>query len=229
MDPQLPTSFIPKRPVVAGVPTEQHSSRAVGLLSLVTAIVVIATLLSFVFVFLYQRSLSTQKEKFEQMINDARNGVGTDFLADMKRLNARIIGVKTLLDKHIVVTPIFEALQATTLRSVQYKSFSYQFVTDPTTKEQMVRVSLNGVAKNYTTIALQSDAFAQSSLIKNPVFSDLNVDDKGESVLFKLTFDVSPSDLSFASFVASHNLGSIVQTPQSPLVEPTSAVNTTSQ
>jgi hypothetical protein len=215
MEPQLPTSFIPKRPITMGAPTEDHRSRAVGLLSLITGIVVVATLISFGFVYVYQRSLSVQKTKLEQSINDARNGVGTDFLADMKRLNARIAGVKTLLDRHIVVSPIFDALQATTLRSVQYKTFTYEFTTDPVTKLQMVKVMLSGTAKNYGTIALQSDAFTQSMLIKNPVFSDLTVEDESTSVTFKLTFEVAPSDLSFASFIAKANGGA---TPSSVLV-----------
>jgi hypothetical protein len=201
MDPQIPTSFIPKRPVVAGVQPERSKTHAVGLLSLVTGIVVAATVLSFVFVYFYENSLTAQRAKLEESINEARNGVGTDFLADMKRLNARIAGVNTLLTRHIVVTPIFEALQATTLRSVQYKTFTYQFLNDPVNKTQIVQVMLTGTAKNYTTIALQSDAFAQNPIIRNPVFSGLTVDDKASGVTFNLTFDVSPSDLSFESFI----------------------------
>lgn len=211
MDPQIPTSFIPKRPVVSGVVAEPQSSRAVGLLSLITAIVAIATVVSFAFVFLYQRTLTSQKTKLEQSINDARNGVGTDFLADMQRLNARIMGVNVLLKRHIVVSPIFDALQATTLRSVQYKTFTYQFTTDPATKTQLVQVQLTGTARNYGTIALQSDAFAQNSLIRNPVFSDLTVDDKTSAIGFKLMFDVAPEDLSFETFIKNHNLGTAAQ------------------
>jgi hypothetical protein len=223
MEPQLPTSFIPKRPIMMGAPTEDHRSRAVGLLSLITAIVVVATLISFGFVYVYQRSLSVQKTKLEQSISDARNGVGTDFLADMKRLNSRIAGVKTLLERHIVVSPIFDALQATTLRSVQYKTFTYEFTTDPATKLQMVKVMLSGTAKNYGTIALQSDAFTQSLLIKNPVFSDLTVEDETTSVTFKLTFEVAPSDLSFASFIAKANgtASPSILVPESAATAPT--------
>lgn len=201
MDPQFPTSFIPKRPITADVEVSHPRARAVGLLSLITVIIVVATVLSFAGVYLYEKQLVAQKAKLEQSINDARSGIGTDFLSDMKRLNARISGVKTLLASHVVVSPIFAALEATTLRSVQYKRFSYEFTTDPGTKAQVVRVSLEGTAKNYSTIALQSDAFAQSSLIRNPVFSNLTVDDKTGTVGFRLAFDVNPADLSFQTFI----------------------------
>ncbi len=205
MNPEIPTSFIPKRPIAPDIIVTTPRNHAVGFLSLITAIIVIATILSFGGVYLYEKSLVAQKTKLEQSINEAKSGIGTDFLTDMKRLNARISGVKTLLQNHIVVSPIFSALEATTLRSIQYKSFSYEFKLDPATKGQIVQVLIDGVAKNYSTIALQSDAFAQSPLIKNPVFSNLTVDDKTATVGFKLVFDVAPADLSFQTFIDKKN------------------------
>ncbi|MCC6198602.1 hypothetical protein IT401_00035 [Candidatus Nomurabacteria bacterium] len=202
MDPQIPTSFIPKRPVTNSiVSTSSSGSHATGLLSLLTVIVTVATVLSLIGVVLFEKSLVSQKERMEQSIGDARSTIGADFLTDMKRLNARIGGVKELLQTHIVISPIFSALEATTLRSIQYKSFQYQFTIDPATKEQLVQVTLTGEAKNYSSIALQSDAYAQNTLIKNPVFSDLTIDDKTSVVKFRLTFDVAPADLSFQTFI----------------------------
>lgn len=214
MDPQIPTSFIPKRPVTTDIAPSQPRSRAVGLLSLITVIVVVATAVSFAGVYLYEQQLTGQKAKLEQSIDAARNGIGTDFLSDMKRLNARITGVKALLGSHVVVSPIFAALEATTLRSVQYKRFSYELTTDPGTKTQIVKVQLEGSAKNYSTIALQSDAFAQSALIRNPIFSDLSVDDRTGTVGFDLVFDVDPADLSFQKFIdAKVKQGTQLQLP----------------
>ncbi len=204
MPPNIPTSFIPKRPIdTASAVTEQKPSRVVGLLSFLTVIIVIATIVSFVGVFLYQRQLGSQKVALEQSINDARDGLGTAFVGDMKRLDARIDGVKTLLQNHIVVSPVFAALEATTLHSIQYKTFKYSFVTDPGTKSQVVQINLTGVAKSYATIALQSDAFTQSTIIRNPVFSNLTIDDKTGSVTFRLTFTVNPADLSYQTFIDS--------------------------
>lgn len=201
MEPNFPTSFIPKRPVSSEPVSASHRSRTVGLLSFVAVIVVIATILAYGAVYLYEIRLKGQKVKIENSIDGARDGLGTEFVTDMKRLSARIEGVKSLLKSHIVVSPIFDALQETTLRSVQYKSFGYAITTDTTTKTQMVKVDLAGTAKSYATIALQSDAFSQNELIKNPVFSDLTVDEKTGRVGFKLTFNVTPTDLSYQKFV----------------------------
>lgn len=202
MNPEIPTSFIPKRPVTSEISSQKPRNHTIGLLSLLTIIIVVSTGVSFVGVYLYEKSLASQKAKLELSINSAKDGIGSEFVSDMKRLTARIGGVKTLLQNHIVVSPIFSALEATTLRSIQYKTFTYEFKLDPSNnKGQVVAVSIDGVAKSYSTIALQSDAFAQSSLIKNPVFSNLTVDDKNSTVGFRLAFDVDPADLSFQTFI----------------------------
>ncbi len=213
METMMPTSFIPKRPVSSEpVPTQKHG-HAVGILSLLAVVVVIATILSYGGVRLYQKQLIAQKAKTDELINEARKGIGTEFLADMKRLDARIAGVKTTVNNHIVVSPIFAALEQTTLRSIQYKSFMYEFGTDATTRATTVQVTLLGTAKSYSTIALQSDSFTQNKLIKNPVFSNLTVDDKSSLVNFKLVFTVDPSALSYEAFIRGTDQPQVVIQP----------------
>lgn len=216
MEPNIPTSFIPKRPVTNEDSPSHMSPHAVGLLSILTAVVVIVTVVSFGFVYIYQKQLDSQKAKLTTSINVAKNNIGTDFINDMKRLNARIDGVKTILGHHIVVSPIFQALEATTLRSVQYKNFSYGFTTDPGTKATLVEVVLLGNAKSYATIALQSDAFTNNTLIKNPIFSSLSVNDRTNAVDFKLVFTVDPSDLSYQTFIDSKMKAVQPATPTTP-------------
>ncbi len=213
----MPTSFIPKRPVSSEPVPEPHSNRAMGILSMLAVVIVLATAASYGGVYLYEKQLVAQKAKTDALINEARNGIGTEFLTEMKTLSNRIQGVRVVIAKHIVVTPIFAALEQTTLRSIQYKSFGYEFTNDPTTSQQLVKVTLTGVAKSYATIALQSDSFNQNALIKNPVFSNLTVDDKTNNVNFKLAFTVNPAALSYQSFIANLGRGSNVQESTTPI------------
>ena len=76
MDPQIPTSFIPKRPVLADASVSTPRNRVVGLLTLLTVVVVLATIVSAAGVYLYQKSLVAQKQKFETSLTEARNGIG---------------------------------------------------------------------------------------------------------------------------------------------------------
>lgn len=215
MEPVIPTSFIPKRPIDPTAPiAETKQKHSYGLLSLLIFIVILGTAASYGLAYVYSASLMRQKTSLETSLKSAQEGVDVNFVADMKRLDDRIHGVRTLLGNHIVVTPIFEALEATTLHSIQYDSFSYQYETDPGSLDKTVHVTLEGVTKNYTTLALQSDAFLGSNIIKNPVFSELTVDDKDHTVNFKLSFDVDPNALSYESFIAAKNAAAPVLTPQ---------------
>ncbi len=219
MEPNTPTSFIPKRPIDSSMTPSPHHSGSVGLLSLLTFVIVLGTAVAFAGVYLYEKQLVSQKAKLEASIKQAQDGIGTEFVSDMKRLDARIDGVKELIKDHVVVTPIFEALEDSTLRSVQYKDFSYTIKTDTTTKVSVVSVDLNGSAKNYATIALQSDAFSTNPLIKNPIFSNLTIDDKTRTVNFKLNFSVNMTDLSYQTFIDSM-IKKQTSTPSAPAPVP---------
>lgn len=202
MEPSIPTSFIPKKPQEEKE-TYTYKSRNVGILSFLTFIIVVGTGLAFGAVYLYEKQLTAQKTKLEQSITEAKNGIGTEFVTDMKTLDTRINGVKELIKNHIVVTPIFRALEQTALRSVQYKDFSYIISTDQNTKKSILVADISGTARNYSSIALQSDAFSSNSLIKNPVFSNLTVDEKTRAINFKLKFNVDVEDLSYQKFIDS--------------------------
>lgn len=213
MEPNIPTSFIPKRPV-SSEPIKSHTSnRSVGLLSLFAVVCVIAAVVGLAGVFVFGKQLESKKIKMKQEINQARDGLGTEFVTDMKRLDARIDGVEMLINNHIVVSPIFESLRQTTLRSVQYNNFSYSITSDTTSKTSMVEVEMSGTAAGYATIALQSDAFSKNGLIRNPVFSGLTIDEKTDRVNFNLSFSVNPSDLSYQKFIASNASVNNMRTP----------------
>lgn len=202
MEPFAPTtSFIPKKPIDTNdVVITTHRSGG-GLIGFLCFFMVLISGLAYGGVYIYNKTLKQQKVDLDTKLAKARDSIGTDFVSDMKRLNARITGVKTLLGSHVVVTPIFQALQDTTLRTVVYNNFSYEFKTDDTTKKTVVTVTLTGTAKSYAAIALQSDAYTKSSLIKNPIFSDLRINTKTNTVDFKLAFTCDPNDLSYERFL----------------------------
>lgn len=204
MEPFAPTtSFIPKKPIdTSDVVVTTHKSG--GLVGFLCFFMVLISVLSYGGVYVYNKTLIQQKADLDTKLAKARDSIGTDFVSDMKRLNARITGVKALLSAHVVVTPIFKALQDTTLRTVVYNNFSYELKTDDTTKKTAVTVTLTGTAKSYAAIALQSDAYTKSPIIKNPIFSDLKINTKSNTVDFKLTFTCDPNDLSYEQFLKTN-------------------------
>ncbi len=55
-----------------------------------------------------------------------------------------------------------------------------------------MNVKISGQAKNYNAIAAQSDILGGNKYMKNPVFSNLNLDTSG-NVSFDLFFSVDPT------------------------------------
>ncbi len=203
MEPNIPTSFIPKRPLVQSE-TPRASARApFGILSLLTTVLFFGTIIASGGIFLYERQLASQKMRMESQIAKAKEGLGVEFVTDMKQLDNRITAIKGLIQSHVVVTPIFQALEQSTLRSVQYRTFSYSFGPGTGGGARIVSVEMTGTAKNYETIALQSEAFGKSLLIKDAVFSNLTVDEKRGAINFNLRFSVNAPDLSYQSFIDS--------------------------
>ena len=88
-----------------------------------------------------------------------------------------------------MISPIFDALQTNTLKSIQFTHFAY---TTPTTAGNPITVLMTGKARDYSSIALESDQLATNKNIHNSVFSDLTLDDTTGIVSFDLSFTVDP-------------------------------------
>ena len=118
----------------------------------------------------------------------AKNRFEPSKITELQVLSRRLDASEEILAKHIAVTPIFEALQAITMKTVRYTKFSYDFKGDQT---RIVTIKMSGQAIGYRSVALQSDLFAQNRNLIDPIFFNLSLDDKG-SVLFDLEFMVDP-------------------------------------
>jgi len=113
-------------------------------------------------------------------------------ISDLESVDRRINDAKDILQNHVATSPIFTALQTMTLQSIRFTKFSYTYNPDT----QKIDVKMSGQAKSYNAIAAQSDVFGKNKYINNPVFSNLNLDSKG-NVSFDLFFSVDPTFLSY--------------------------------
>ena len=104
-------------------------------------------------------------------------------------LDKRINASNQILSKHIAISPIFQALQEITMKSVRFTKFDYDFSGD---KNSRINVKMSGVTLGYSHLALQSDLFAQNKNFIDPVFSNLALNESG-NVIFDLNFSVDPS------------------------------------
>jgi hypothetical protein len=195
MDPLAKPSFIPKTPLssVSQTTTKKTSS----VFSLLIVLLVIGTVASYGYVRFQTQKISKLKIEYTARIEKAQREIGADFVSDMITLQKKITSTQALLDNHVTISPIFMELQKTTVQKIQYTSFDYSVVTDSLSQQKDVVVKMNGVAPDYKTIALQTDAFSQSTFIKEPIISDLKNNDENKTVDFMLEFKVDPKDVSY--------------------------------
>ncbi len=193
MDKEFQTSFIPKKTVIER-PKKIKSGG--GIFNLLSFIIFIVALLSVGGAYFYRESVKTNIDEYKRSLAIAKNQFEPSLITELQILDKRLNAATTILDQHVAVSPIFVLLQDSTLPTVRYSDFTY----DIDSKTNLVNVEMKGEAKGYNFIALQADLFNDNKFIKNPIFSDLVLDQNG-NVDFNLTFSVDKSLISYESFL----------------------------
>jgi hypothetical protein len=122
MDTNFQTSFIPKKPLAEErVVAPTHTS----LYSFIATLIFFASLAAGAGVYFYQASLAKSLTNSQSELAIARNSFEPTRIAMLEVLDRRITDSKQLLAAHVAVSPIFAALEADTLKSVQFTKFSY--------------------------------------------------------------------------------------------------------
>lgn len=185
MEQNFETSFIPKKPIVRD---EQKVKRPVGLLTVISVLIFGTMVLSGGGLYFYKNDLEKKIAGKQEDIRIAKNQFETERIQLLETLGRRLSSARTILDKHIALTPIFEELSKITRKQVSYTEFDYDFDQE---KGGDILVHLKGVAKGYREVALQADLFSQNKNFKEPIFSNLSLDEQG-GVIFDLEFLVDP-------------------------------------
>jgi len=186
--PEFKTSFIPKKPA----PAIKEAKRRGGSVSLLNIIVFIVFLLSITVaggLYLYKAILDRNIEVMSQNIDRVKEAIEPELIESLAEADRRIESSRLLIDNHMVVSPIFSLLERLTLKSVRYMDFDYKILTEggPT-------FSLTGEARNYSALALQSDALGSEKVIKEPIFANLSLNEVG-NVTFNFSTPVAASFL----------------------------------
>lgn len=214
MDSNSQTSFIPKKPLSqTGYSYEQ---RGVSVATVICVIVffgsVALSLGSYLYKGFLQKSLQNKKEVLER----ARKGFDLDTIKELKRLDTRIEVARKLLDQHIAVSGFLGILEQATLKSVRLNDLSLTVGSNSISAQNSslsvgnAQIKARASAKNYTSVALQSDVFNKTKGLKEPIFSDLNLDDKG-NVNFTVSAFVDPQVLKFKTLIGDGQIAEPVQ------------------
>ncbi|KKT44864.1 MAG: hypothetical protein UW34_C0007G0008 [Parcubacteria group bacterium GW2011_GWA2_44_15] len=189
MDTKFQTSFIPKQALTKGVSHTRPESISVFLL--ISIIVFILSLSALGGLYAYKKVLVNRINEMNNRLVQAKNSFEPDFIEKLSRLNKRIESANIIVASHTALTPIFSLLENITLATVKFDTFTYEFKDNGASS-----LFMTGQAKNFSSVALQSDIFGYEKYIKNPVFSDLNPDQSG-NIVFKFSSTVDPALISY--------------------------------
>lgn len=195
MDPQPGASFIPKKPLISGV--QRSSGGFGGLLLLVSLVLFIGSIVLAGVVFAYQQYLGGLIASRSNSLTLAQEAYDPAVLQNLIRLDSRIKNAQNVMKSHVAPSAVFTFLENATLQKVRFTSFDYQAGGNGNAS-----LTLAGEAPDFATVALQSDTFGGSRVLKDILFSDLIVSDSGK-VGFTVHAAVDPSFILYSNFLAA--------------------------
>jgi hypothetical protein len=208
MEQNFQTSFIPKKPMIE----ERAVSKApVGIFTILSIFIFIAVVLASGGLYLYKGVLTKNITQMKNDLELAQSSFEPSVIAQMQVLDKRLRAADSILANHIAVSPIFQALQEITLKTIRFTKFSYDFSTD---KENKIMVQMSGQAVGYRAIAQQADLLSTNKNLIDPIFSNLTLDDKG-NVLFDLDFSVASDFVDYKKVLLTESNNSSFDTGQS--------------
>ncbi len=192
MEPKFQSSFIPKGPVVSTVASMPlgRKTKEKSLLAFLALIIFTTSILLALGMFGYKFYLKYRIDKMGADLEAAQVTLEPEVIRELTRLDNRIISTQELVAKHYTFSPLFEFLEVSTPRTVRFSDFRYSMT------EQGLELSMRGEARGYAALALQADIFSKSQYFKDPIFSDLNLNERGD-VGFSFKTTVDPSLVSY--------------------------------
>ncbi|MES3030896.1 MAG: hypothetical protein V4697_00605 [Patescibacteria group bacterium] len=197
METKFQTSFIPKKPIVADQKIRKSGGTSVFMF--LATLIFIASIAGAVFSVIWKGVLLQAQESYKERLVESEKRFNTNLIEELKKANTKIDLGKQLLKNHLAVSEVFGIISRLTIEGVQFESFDFSGAAKD---GEGLKISMKGKGNSFSAIAFQSDVFGQSQrygsnkILKNPVLSDLNLDDKG-NVGFTFTTSIDPTDISY--------------------------------
>lgn len=192
MESHFQTSFIPKKSVGPQLMPQPGSRRhTANLFSTLSTILFLLALAAGVGLFIWDLVLSRRVVSLTEKIAEARASFEPDVIERLRRIDTRINTAKQVLARHTDPSPLFDVLEAETLRNVAFRQLTY------TTKSANVaEIMMSGEALGFATLALQGDLFSKNQGLQNPVFAHFGETERGR-VTFDFTATLNPALIAY--------------------------------
>ncbi len=200
------TSFIPKASLDNVVDDKGKIQRTTGsssggssFLLLISFFIFICSLVSAGIIFSLNQIDITTKKNATESLAASQQSINKETIDDIKSLNNRLAAIKSLLDKHVAVSVIFDELSKNTIRQVSFSSFDLKKKGDNT---YSLSLKANGVG--YASIVAQDSQLSSGptqKFFKNSSVTDF-VKSKGQDLTtFGINTSVSMNSINFSEII----------------------------
>jgi hypothetical protein len=198
MDPQVSASFIPKKPLAEA--RGGGGGAVFGLFFLIAILIFVASVVAAVAAFGYTRVLSSTLDKRHEQLDQYKLAYDLGSIQKLVKFDSRINEAKKLLQTHLAPSAIFGFLSQQTYTKVQLTSFDYTFGGGK------AQIRLAGIADSFETVALQSDKLGANQALKDVIFSDIAIQDKGK-VSFTVSATLDPNMVLYKTTITGVTVG----------------------
>lgn len=196
MATEFQTSFIPKQtdPGYGGSRTSSTS-----LFLLLTVVIFLGSVGAAGFFVLRTHLIGNEISKLQISIDTNLAKYDAPFILEASKLSKRISVTRKLLNEHVAVSELFRMLETTTSLDVSYSSLIFSRDVD-----NSLRIEASGAATGYPAIVAQSDAYGETTMVADLIFTGLNRNLENQ-IEFDLTAKIDPRLISFVDAVAARN------------------------
>lgn len=199
METKFQTSFIPKKPLISDPKTAVVKHGGTSVLMILGSLLFIVSLGSAVACVVWKNMLMKSQETYKAQLIDSEKRFDIASIENLKKVNTKIDTGKMLLKNHLSVSAIFPIINQLIIESVRINSFEF---LAPEKGLDGVKITMRGIAKDYNSIAFQSDVFGSSEkygtnkIIKNPIVADMSEDSSG-GISFSFSGTLNSGELSY--------------------------------
>ncbi|PIP73977.1 MAG: hypothetical protein COW88_00170 [Candidatus Lloydbacteria bacterium CG22_combo_CG10-13_8_21_14_all_47_15] len=195
--PQPPkTTFIPKKTLTKR--DKSKSLRYSGWVTVFSVFLLVFSVAGYSALLLYKVYLEQRSEDLAVSLERAKGAFDPTIIEELKRVDMRLSSADQVLSKHVTITPLFVLFENETLQRIRYTQMSFIAKDDGA-----YQITMDGEADDYATIALQSDIFSDSRNVRDHIFSNLNLNSKG-NISFKFSAFVEPGFLRYIAQLANN-------------------------
>ena len=125
-------------------------------------------------VFGYQKYLESVVEVKNAALTEARSQIDREQVEELIRLKQRFDSGKELLRDHVSSSQLFALLESVTLENVSFGDMTLTVADD-----RSAIITLTGTARNFNTLAAQSNEIAAQRDFKRAIFSEISLNTNG--------------------------------------------------